>query len=119
MNPSDQRVSNTPDVQWHCQQCQATESTRGELSGGADILDEHPRKTGQSLHVVREMKPFWSAGLECYRWAEDTFLRKCHDDDDAGLFVGQYRRRDERDRSEHKYAVITFVLSFVDNIVPQ
>ena len=59
-----------------------------KLSGGADILDEHPRKTGQSLHAVREMKPFWSAGLECYRWAEDTFLRKCHDDDDAGLFVG-------------------------------
>ena len=91
MNPSDQRVSNIPDVQWHCQQCQATESARGELSGGADILDEHPRKTDQSLHAVREMKPFWSAGLECYRWAEDTFLRKCHDDDDAGLFVGQYK----------------------------
>ena len=30
MNPSDQRVSNTSDVQWHCQQCQATESARAE-----------------------------------------------------------------------------------------
>ena len=73
---------------------QSDSSTYKFLLGHGDILDEHPRKTNQSLHAVQEMKPFWSAGLECYRWAEDTFLRKyqdCHDDDDAGLFVGQYK----------------------------
>jgi len=72
---------------------QSDSSTYKFLLGHRDVLDEHPRKTDQSLCAVREMKPFWSAGLECYRWVQDTFLQKYQDnddDDDAGLFIGQY-----------------------------
>ena len=72
---------------------QSDSSTYKFLLGHRDVLDEHPRKTDQSLRAVREMKPFWSAGLECYRWVQDTFLQKYQDsddDDDAGLFIGQY-----------------------------
>jgi hypothetical protein len=72
---------------------QSDSSTYKFLLGHRDILDEHPRKTDESLRAVREMKPFWSAGWECYRWAQDPFLQKYqdwHDDDDAGLFIGQY-----------------------------
>jgi len=60
--------------------------------------DEHPRQDDESLHAVREMKPFWSAGPECYRWAEAPFLQKyedCHDHEE-GLVIGKY----ENDTSE-------------------
>jgi hypothetical protein len=59
------------------------------LLGNRGILDEHPRTDAKSLSAVRAMKPFWRAGLDCYRWTEELFLRKCqdwHDDD----IVGQY-----------------------------
>jgi hypothetical protein len=38
------------------------------------------------------MKPFWSAGGECYDWVEEPFLRKYEDqrDDDEGLSIWLY-----------------------------
>jgi hypothetical protein len=71
---------------------QADKSTYQFLLGNRDVLDEHPRQDDESLHAVREMKPFWSAGPECYRWAEVPFLQKYEDwhDREEGLVVGKY-----------------------------
>jgi hypothetical protein len=44
------------------------------------------------------MKPFWSAGFECYHWIESAFLRKYQvweDDDDGGFAVGKYDGDDD------------------------
>jgi hypothetical protein len=56
------------------------------------MLNEHPRKDDASLRAIRGMKPFWSAGRECYDWVEEPFLRKYEDrrDDDEGLSIGLY-----------------------------
>ncbi|KIM86668.1 hypothetical protein PILCRDRAFT_4569 [Piloderma croceum F 1598] len=60
------------------------------LLGNRDMLDEHPRDDKASLLAVRTMKPFWSAGMGCYKWIEDDFLRMYEkwEDDDGGLAVG-------------------------------
>jgi len=43
------------------------------------------------LSAVRSMKPFWSAGVECYQWAEADFLHKqIPNDGDERLVVGKY-----------------------------
>jgi hypothetical protein len=62
------------------------------LLGNRDMLDEHPRKDDASLLAVRTMKPFWSAGIGCYKWIQNEFLRKYEkwEDDDGGLVVGEY-----------------------------
>jgi len=56
------------------------------------MLDEHPRKDDASLLAVRTMKPFWTAGIGCYKWIEDDFLHMYEkwEDDDGGLAVGKY-----------------------------
>jgi len=63
------------------------------LLGNRDMLDEHPRKDDPSLLAVRMMKPFWSAGIGCYKWIEDDFLHVYEnwEDDDGGLTVGKYK----------------------------
>jgi hypothetical protein len=60
------------------------------LLGNRDMLDEHPRDDAASLLAVRSMKPFWSAGLGCYKWIKDDFLHMYEkwEDDDGGLAVG-------------------------------
>lgn len=62
------------------------------LLGNRDMLDEHPRKDDASLLAVRTMKPFWTAGIGCYKWIEDDFLHMYEkwEDDDGGLAVGKY-----------------------------
>jgi hypothetical protein len=68
------------------------------LLANHDMLDEHPRKDEDSLRAVRTMKPFWSAGLDCYHWIESAFLRKYQvweDDDDGGLAIGKYDSDDD------------------------
>ncbi|KAF9507409.1 hypothetical protein BS47DRAFT_1351722 [Hydnum rufescens UP504] len=62
------------------------------LLANRDILAEHPRPDEESLRAVRRMKPFWSAGSECYAWVNEPPLRNYEhlDDDDEGLFIGQY-----------------------------
>jgi hypothetical protein len=56
------------------------------LLANRNFLDEHARDDACSLSAVRRMKPFWSAGSECYHWIEEPFLNKFenqhHDDDD-------------------------------------
>jgi hypothetical protein len=61
------------------------------LLGNRDFLDEHARKDASSLSAVRRMKPFWSAGTECYHWIDEPFLRTFQDwrDDDGELRVGK------------------------------
>ena len=56
-----------------------------------DMLDEHPRKDISSLSSVRKMKPFWSAGMDCYDWIEAPGLQQHPEwrDDNGGLFVGR------------------------------
>jgi hypothetical protein len=60
------------------------------LLGNRDMLDEHPRDDAASLLAVRSMKPFWSAGMGCYKWINDEFLCMYEkwEDDDGGLAVG-------------------------------
>jgi hypothetical protein len=68
------------------------------LLANRDMLDEHPRKDESSLRAVRKMKPFWSAGIECYHWIDSDLLRKhqvWEDDDDGGLAVGKYDGDDD------------------------
>ena len=62
------------------------------LLGNRDMLDEHPRKDDASLLAVRTMKPFWSAGLGCYKWIQNEFLRMYEkwEDDDGGLAVATF-----------------------------
>ena len=62
------------------------------LLGSADFLGEHPRTDAASLRAVRNMKPFWSAGFECYHWIKEPFLQKYREsgDDEGSLTVGQY-----------------------------
>jgi len=70
------------------------------LLANRDMLDEHPRKDENSLRAVRTMKPFWSAGVECYHWIDSAFLRKYQvweDDDDGRLAVGKYNGDDDDD----------------------
>jgi hypothetical protein len=63
-----------------------------------DLLDEHPRTDDKSLHAVRKMKPFWSAGAGCYHWIEEPYLQKyeaLQDADDDGVsddrvLIGRY-----------------------------
>ncbi|KIM92247.1 hypothetical protein PILCRDRAFT_810282 [Piloderma croceum F 1598] len=45
-----------------------------------------------SLCAVRQTKPFWSAGVECYGWIQNELLRKNQNQDDHGdgLAVGKY-----------------------------
>jgi hypothetical protein len=71
---------------------QTDKSTYQFILGNRDVLDEHPRQDNGSLHAVREMKPFWSAGPECYRWAEAPFLQKYEDwhVHEEGLVIGKY-----------------------------
>jgi hypothetical protein len=61
------------------------------LLGNRDMLDEHPRKDDASLLAVRTMKPFWTAGIGCYKWIEDDFLHMYEkwEDDDGGLETGR------------------------------
>lgn len=61
------------------------------LLANHDMLDEHPRKNTSSLSSVRKMKPFWSAGMDCYDWIEAPGLQRPREwrDDDGGLFVGR------------------------------
>jgi len=62
------------------------------LLANRDFLDEHPRKDAASLNMVRRMKPFWSAGPQCYAWINEPFLQAYHqplvDDDGEFLFCG-------------------------------
>jgi hypothetical protein len=58
-----------------------------------DMLDEHhPRKDEKSLRAMRMMKPFWTAGVECYHWIEESFLRKDQnwEYEDGWVVVGKY-----------------------------
>ncbi|KIM83548.1 hypothetical protein PILCRDRAFT_6971 [Piloderma croceum F 1598] len=57
-----------------------------------DMLDEHPRTDSASLLAARAMKPFWSAGVGCYKWIQNDFLQKYEkwDNDNGGLAVGKY-----------------------------
>ena len=61
------------------------------LLANRDMLDEHPRKDISSLSSVRKMKPFWSAGMDCYDWIEAPGLQQHPEwrDDNGGLFVGR------------------------------
>jgi hypothetical protein len=61
-----------------------------------DMLDEHPRLDADSLGAVQALKPFWSAGLNCYCWIDDEYLQKYQvlGDVDEGLFVGHYEDED-------------------------
>lgn len=52
------------------------------LLASRDFLDEHPRKNPETLHAVRRMKPFWSAGLACYHWIKDDRLQNAQPDVD-------------------------------------
>jgi hypothetical protein len=56
-----------------------------------DMLDEHPRKDVSSLSAVRKMKPFWSAGIDCYDWIDAPGLQQHSEwlDDNGDLFVGR------------------------------
>jgi hypothetical protein len=71
---------------------QSDKSAYKSLLANRDMLDQwHPRKDSESLSAVRSMKPFWSAGVECYQWAEDDFLHKqIRNDDNERLVVGKY-----------------------------
>ncbi|KAF9503396.1 hypothetical protein BS47DRAFT_1356260, partial [Hydnum rufescens UP504] len=61
------------------------------LLANRDILAEHPRPDEESLRAVRRMKPFWSAGSECYAWVNEPPLRNYEhlDDDDEGCLLGK------------------------------
>ncbi|KAH7908450.1 hypothetical protein BJ138DRAFT_1157601 [Hygrophoropsis aurantiaca] len=51
-------------------------SKYGALLATRHILDEHPRQDVETLNAVRTMKPFWNAGLECYHWINEPYLKK-------------------------------------------
>jgi hypothetical protein len=70
------------------------------LLRNSNFLDEHPRQEVDSLNAVKRMKPFWSAGVECYHWIRIPFLHafKEFPDEVGSLFVGEY---DDKDYSEH------------------
>lgn len=61
------------------------------LLANCDMLDEHPRKDVLSLSAVRRMKPFWSAGIDCYEWIDAPGLQQHSKwlNDNGGLFVGR------------------------------
>jgi hypothetical protein len=54
------------------------------------MLDEHPWDDAASLLAVQSMKPFWSAGMGCYKRINDEFLCMYEkwEDDDGELAVG-------------------------------
>jgi len=77
---------------------QSDRDTYKFLLANRDILDEHPRKDDETLKAVRAMKPFWSAGPNCYSWINEPFLRRYQEfSDDEGLFVGKYENTSETD----------------------
>jgi hypothetical protein len=55
------------------------------LLGSRDFLSDHPRQDESSLSSVRMMKPFWSVGLPCWHWLQESPLKQMSFDDDGAI----------------------------------
>jgi hypothetical protein len=67
------------------------------LLASRDFLGAHHRQDAASLGAVRELKPFWAIGKDCYSWIDQPILQGNFEMQEKGEggSVGLYQDEDE------------------------